>query len=248
MLCTAILSGTAGFLQMKAALEKQKADQAKHAALSTERWERVEDFEDKLAIFKTVFWEPRDTDSLRKRIRETDVVRDKSVLEIGVGSGLLSLCCAKAGAKRVVGTDINPNAIQCARYNARTLGFDRIASFRLTAANHPEAFAVISPQERFDVIVSNPPWEDGKPKYVDQYALYDPNFSLMDSILGGLDKHLNPGGQALLAYGCKTAIIQLQERGPRFGYQVEVLDDRALEDLEELFLPGMLLRLTRISK
>ena len=51
-------------------------------------------------------------------------------------------------------------------------------------------------------------------------------------------------GQLYLAYGCKTAIQLLENLAVELGYEVEVLDDRKLEDLEEVFLPGMLLKLT----
>ena len=51
-----------------------------------------------LVQFETVFWEPPDTKSLRKLIFETDLVHDKAVLEIGSGTGLISLCCLQSGA------------------------------------------------------------------------------------------------------------------------------------------------------
>jgi hypothetical protein len=61
------------------------------AELEAYRW--VEDLPRDLAQFQTVFWDPRDTESLRQLIRETALVRDKTILEIGSGTGLLSLCC-----------------------------------------------------------------------------------------------------------------------------------------------------------
>ena len=208
------------------------------------RTEWIEDFDHKIFIFPTVFWEPLDTTSLRKLIRETALVRQKRVLEIGTGSGLISLCCAQAGASWIVSTDVNSNAVECARVNAQHLGFESIMDVRLVDMANAKAFAVVGVEERFDVIISNPPWEEGEPKSIDQYALYDPNFELMKSLLSNAPAYLMDDGQLYLAYGCKTAIQLLKNLAFELGYEVEVLDDRKLEDLEEVFLPGMLLKLT----
>ncbi len=65
----------------------------------------------------------------------------------------------------------------------------------------------------------------------------------MKSLLSDAPAHLNPGGELYLAYGCKTAIRLLQELSTQLDYTIEILDDRRLEELDEVFLPGMLLRL-----
>jgi hypothetical protein len=46
-----------------------------------------------------------------------------------------------------------------------------------------------------------------------------------------------------LAYGCRTAIERIRELAATEGLECELLDDRRLEDLPELFLPGMLIEL-----
>ncbi len=212
-------------------------------AAFNDRTESIEDFEQRLAIFPTVFWEPRDTTSLRKLIRETPLVREKRVLEIGTGSGLVSLCCAHAGASSIVATDVNPNAIECARANAERLGLASKIEVRLVDTKNAKAFVIIKADERFDLIISNPPWEEGKPKNIDQYALYDPNFELMKSLLIDARLHLTPGGELYLAYGCKTAIRLLEKLAGELAYDYTVLDDRKLDELTEVFLPGMLLKL-----
>jgi SAM-dependent methyltransferase len=211
------------------------------------RWERISDLPLEVAIYDTVFWEPADTDSLRSLIRTTDLVKGKSVLEIGTGSGLISLCCLNNGANRVVATDINPAAVLNARHNASRLDPGANFEARLVDENHPGAFAVIPEGERFDLIISNPPWEDGTPASVGEYSLYDPGFELLESLLAGAKEHLQPGGRMLLAYGCTAAIRRLIESGPEHGFEVRVLDERRLEDLEPVFLPGMLLELTPIK-
>lgn len=44
---------------------------------------------------------------------------DKIVLDIGCGSGILSIAAARLGSKRVIGVDIDPIAVETARENVR---------------------------------------------------------------------------------------------------------------------------------
>jgi methylase of polypeptide subunit release factors len=104
-----------------------------------------------------------------------------------------------------------------------------------------EAFSVIEETERFDLIISNPPWEDDQPTTIDSYALYDEDFRLLKSLLADLQDHLKPGGRALLAYGCVSAIRAAKRLADEHSLELRILDDRDLESLPETFLPGMLL-------
>ncbi|MCS7467099.1 class I SAM-dependent methyltransferase [Stieleria sp. ICT_E10.1] len=194
-----------------------------------------------LVQFESVFWEPDDTTSLRKLIVEDQIAAGRSVLEIGTGTGLLSLLCLANGAQKVVATDINPAAVSNARYNVAMHQLDESFDVRQVSPSDPSAFAVLRPEERFDLIVSNPPWEDGKVAAPSDHAFYDPDFALMDSLLAGLPKHLNPGGRCLLAYGHAPAITRLLSEADALGYQTKVLDDRDVDQLPLNFLPGMLI-------
>ena len=215
-----------------------------HANWRIQQWHRVDYLRGRIAQFRTVFWEPGDTTSLRKLIFLTEEFRGKRILEIGTGSGLISLCCLQAGAGRVVATDINPNAIDCARFNAAQRNYENALDLRLVRQVAPEAYSVIRPQEKFDIIISNPPWEDDVPRRIDEFALYDPGFRLLDSLLRELKRHLNSDGYALLAYGCVSAIRAVISTAARYQLKVEILDNRSLDELDEVFLPGMLLKVS----
>lgn len=204
------------------------------------QWNSVEDFDVNLAQFETVFWDPRDTISLRKLIRQSDLVADAKVLEIGCGSGLLGLCCLKSGASQVIVTDVNQAAVANTNYNAQWLGLQAGIETRLVPLDDSGAFAVIKPDEKFDLIISNPPWVNQDPKSIDEFALYDKNFKLMRSLFDGMKERLNPGGRVWLAYGCVDAIRTMAILADDHGFDFKVLDDRNLDDLPEEFLPGML--------
>jgi methylase of polypeptide subunit release factors len=210
-------------------------------------WRVIDDLPRKIAQFDTVFWEPRDTESLRQRIVESDWLHGKSVLEIGTGTGLVAIYCLGAGARQVVATDINPAAIANARFNANEFGVSDRLEARLVPVSQPAAFSVIRPDERFDLIVSNPPWENDRPRSIAEFALYDPGFQLLHSLLANAKNYLNPGGRLWLAYGCTEAIREILKNAERYGWHVQWLDDRELDDLPADFLPGLLLELRPIE-
>ncbi len=71
----------------------------------------------------------------------------RRVLDIGCGSGILSLVCAKLGAEHVMGLDINPAALAAARHNARLNGEDNT----IIIADSPLADIKL----QFDLLVAN---------------------------------------------------------------------------------------------
>lgn len=107
-----------------------------------------------LAVDRRVLIPRPETEGLVDRVlAEAPSRSDLHVLEIGVGSGavILSLAVERAFG-RLVGTDISSDALAVARANA--------ASVAPTASIEWRAGDLFSPVagERFDVIVSNPPY------------------------------------------------------------------------------------------
>jgi release factor glutamine methyltransferase len=86
-------------------------------------------------------------------------LKDKSVADVGTGSGVLALAAARAGAAHVLAVDINPNAALSAMENARLNGFgDRVTPVCMNL------LAGVSPGPLFDVILSSPPKHAGEPR------------------------------------------------------------------------------------
>lgn len=228
--------------------ERAEAEQsspviASEAELKIVRWVSVPELPKDVALLESVFWEPDDTLSLRQRIAAEAFVQNADVLEVGTGSGLISLCCLQAGAARVVATDLNPAAVNNALLNAKEMGFAERFEARLVPGRSPGAWTVIEPDAKFDLIVSNPPWENSRPASVQEFALYDPDFELLKSLVTGARSRLKPNGRMWLAYGCVTAIRRIQEVAGEEQLQCQLLDDRSLDSLPELFLPGMLIEI-----
>jgi release factor glutamine methyltransferase len=86
-----------------------------------------------------------------------------NVLELGCGSGLLSLVAAKKGAL-VTATDINPKAVSNTKYNA-TINKLPVKVF------YSDLFTALS-GERFDMVLINPPYYPKTPQTDYEHAWF----------------------------------------------------------------------------
>lgn len=115
-----------------------------------------------------------------------------SVLDLGTGCGIQALHASRH-AGRVVATDISKRAIELARFNARLNGITNI-EFRLGDLFEPVA------GERFDHIVSNPPFViTPRDAGVAAYEYRDGGMvgdAIVHAVIHGAAEHLSPGGIA----------------------------------------------------
>ncbi len=103
----------------------------------------------KLKIEEGVYKPSDDTYLLAENLK---VKTGDIVLEIGTGSGLISLIAAKK-AEKVVATDISPLAIELARYNIELNSL--VEKIEVRQGN---LFDPIREGENFDIILFNPPY------------------------------------------------------------------------------------------
>lgn len=100
----------------------------------------------------------------------------KVVLDVGCGTGILSMFCAKAGAARVIAVD-NSAIIDKARENVFNNGFaDTITLLR------GKVEEVTLPVDKVDIIVS---------EWMGYCLLYE---AMLDSVIWARDKYLEPDG------------------------------------------------------
>ncbi len=67
-----------------------------------------------------------ETTRLVMRIMQDVITGGERVLDVGTGSGILSVCASKLGAKEICAYDIDPVAVKVARENAKAGGCDNI--------------------------------------------------------------------------------------------------------------------------
>ena len=130
-----------------------------------------------------------------------------SVIDLGTGSGAIALAIAKERPGiRITGTDASEAALEIARANAQTLG---LTGIRWRQGSWFDAV----PGERFDLIVSNPPYVAGGDAHLTMLAA-EPLAALTPgptgleayaAIFPAAVRHLNPGGRIIVEHGAEQA-------------------------------------------
>ena len=138
---------------------------------------------------------------------------NKSILEIGTGSGIIALHCAKAGCE-VTAADVSQNSLNCARKNAlqNNLKINIIQS---------DLFSNIT--EKFDMIIFNPPYLSSKDAEV--LAVDDKR-----QLIGGEEGH------EISIKFMEQVIDYLSENGRIYLLTSTETSDKVIERARQLFL------------
>lgn len=152
---------------------------------------------------------------------QPETVRNSHFLEIGLGSGVLSLFCLMRGAEKGVGLEINPRAKLFSEFNATMNELE--GQMEIRDGDTTNVFAPVA-GEQYDLIISNPPFEPTPPD-MDYYfnsaaGIYGLDF--VEALLEGVDQHLKDNGLFQM-----VTMAPGNEEGPFMLY-----------DLIEKHLPG----------
>ena len=137
-------------------------------------------------------------------------VKNKSVaFDIGSGTGVLSAVLAKRGIQRIVATDQDPRALNCAKENLSRLGY---------GAQVDVVQADLFPAGHATLIVCNPPWVPARPSSPLEHAVYDPESRMLKGFLGGLTSHLEVNGEGWLLLSDLAEHLGLRTRDEFLGW------------------------------
>ena len=167
-----------------------------------------------------------------------------SAMDLGTGSGAIALSLAQEGPfDRVVATDTSDEALGIARRNAATAGLEARVEFR-----SGPFFGPLLEDERFDVIVSNPPYvaeveaetlEPEVREWEPAGALFSgpDGLAALREIVSGAGRHLERGGLLALEVGLGQAgpVVGLLEGT---GEYADVRVRRDLTGRERMVLAG----------
>jgi len=159
----------------------------------------------KFTVYPNVF-SPKyfhDTDIFAKHL---PISAGETVLEIGPGTGAISITAIFLGAKKIVAIDINPDAVANTQANidAHHLG-DKIE------VRQGDVYSALKDNEKFDAIFWNTPFglvEEGKITDLEK-SVYDPGYKSTERFIKEGANHLNPGGRLLIGFSSTLGKLDL---------------------------------------
>ena len=167
-------------------------------------------------------------------IESIRIKKNDFVFEIGTGCGIISLECARIGAK-VISSDINPYAIQTAKKNF----FNNMSKLKgKIEFRQGDLFSVLKKDEKFDVIIFNPPYlptkpkdKIGKPGWID-IALnggYD-GLQLTKRFIKSINIYLKKTGIAYFVFSSLSDRDVIENYISKFGLDFEIIKSYHFDD------------------
>jgi len=137
-------------------------------------------------------------------------IKETSFLELGAGTGIISILAKKKGAK-VTATDINPLAIENIRDNCA----DHDIEFEVVQSNLFEKV----PSQTFDWIVINPPYYPRNPQNNRDYAWYcGENHEFFRDLFSQLDQYIHAETNCIMILSDQCDIQKIKGIGESSGF------------------------------
>jgi len=149
---------------------------------------------DKTFILLPNVFSPRGTLTSSLLARNLGVKKGDYVLDLGTGCGIQAIFAAEK-AKKVVATDINPQAVKCAKINAKINNVAEKIDVRCGNLFEPVK------NEKFDLIIFSPPYLPGKPKnFLERAWFCGEEYETIKEFFVCVKKHLRPNGRIRMIY------------------------------------------------
>lgn len=160
----------------------------------------------------------------------------ETFLEIGSGTGLISIMAALRGAQQVTAVDINPEAVKNTTDNI--FRHDLKQYFKVYLG---DLFDPIPEDFRFDTIFWFVPFmhidRDRASLSALERALFDPYYQGLERYLKEADRFLNPNGRLLLGFSSSHGDVGvLEELAQENGWDIQVI---AQEEASLPVFPGL---------
>lgn len=119
----------------------------------------------------------------------------KKILDMGSGSGILSIFAASKGAE-CVAVDKNPESVRITKENALKNNYNN-----QIAAIESDLYGNMKNGNKFDVIFFNPPYYKGNPgNYFEMAFKGGENYEVLESFFSSSDKYLEKNGKIYVIY------------------------------------------------
>lgn len=175
----------------------------------------------KFFVRKGVFWPRPDSMPL---VENFVINPGEEVLDVCTGSGVISIFSALKGAQKVVALDINPDAIESVRVNAKRFEVEEKIDARVS-----DVLSALNDDEFFDVVTCNPPFTD-EPSEEDMASktLRDPGLSVARSFFENIGKHLKSEGRIYVSQANSGNVQDMLRLATEAGFEAHMIGKKEI--------------------
>lgn len=155
------------------------------------------------------------------------------VLDVCCGSGVIGIMAIKKGAASVLGLDLNPVAVECAKRNAEKHGCADRYEARVS-----DVLSALQPEEKFNVITINPPFRNIKVAALVERTTWDEGMEVHRKFFSEIGRYLAPGGRIYFAQANFAELDQVEKILGEFGWEVKLIGHNPLEAVPGLEFYG----------
>jgi len=157
------------------------------------------------------------------------VTSKDDVLDMGTGSGIQAITAGQK-AHKVIGIDINPEAVHCAMENIKYNGLENVITIY-----KGDLFSPLTLENKFDVILFTPPYMEGPVKCIFDHALNDPNKSLVNRFFKEARNYLKPSGYVQMVYSSLADSQRVLKIASDLGWRYKIMFEKMIR-FEKLFI------------
>lgn len=147
-------------------------------------------------------------------VQEGDVVLDPFT-----GCGADAIFAVRQGASRVVAIDKFTMPYLCAKYNVNRLGLEDMVDVR-----QGDLFDSLREDEKFDLVIANPPFKSMQPHSDIAAALRDEEYTTLRRFFSQVGHHLTDNGRIRLVFSDVGDMDLLQDLARSNGFSSQVVN------------------------
>ena len=147
-------------------------------------------------------------------VQEGDIVLDPFT-----GSGADAIFAVREGASRAVAIDKFTMPYLCAKYNAHRLGLEDRVDVR-----QGDLFDALKEDEKFDLVIANPPFRAMQPYSDIAAALRDEEYTTLRRFFSDVGNYLADNGRIRLVFSDVGDMDLLQDLAKSHGFSSEVVN------------------------
>ena len=146
------------------------------------------------------------------------VQRGDVVVDPFCGAGVDAIFAAINGARKVVAIDKFTMPVLCTQYNVYQLGLDGKIDVR-----KGDLFEPLKPEEKFDLVIANPPFRASKPESIIDNALKDESYTALKKFFLEVGKHLTQKGRIRLVFSSVGDINLLEKLATENNFDYKIV-------------------------